>query len=122
MILGLDNSLKEFCLQAGQYINDIESQMTRNIAGLQTELTGRLTELNSTYQQKTDGIQADIEAVQQEKTELRLQEQYVRQFNPFEKEMQELTAQIEELEKKRFLLTEQQVKKQQEIVRITSKT
>lgn len=122
LILGLDNSLKEFCLQAGQYINDIESQMTRNIAGLQTELTGRLTELNSTYQQKTDGIQADIEAVQQEKTELRLQEQYVRQFNPFEKEMQELTAQIEELEKKRFLLTEQQVKKQQEIVRITSKT
>lgn len=67
LILGLDNSLKEFCLQAGQYINDIESQMTRNIAGLQTELTGRLTELNSTYQQKTDGIQADIEAVQQEK-------------------------------------------------------
>ena len=72
-------------IQAGQRINEIERIQTDEVARIQSEYVLERDKLNTLCQQKLDEIQENIDAVTQEKTELRLQEQKIRQFNPFQK-------------------------------------
>ena len=118
----LDNSLKEFVIQAGQRINEIERIQTDEVARIQSEYDLERDNLNTLYQQRLDEIQENIDAVTQEKTELRLQEQKIRQFNPFQKETDDLLAQISGLEARRHDLTVELNQKQQDILRITNDT
>ncbi len=118
----LDSSLREYRLQSGQRVNEIERRQTEKIAEIQAEFTSKLNELNSLYQQKLDDIQEHVDTVTQEKTELKLQEQKVSQFNPFKDEMDGLSAQIHELEEKRHTLTVELGRKQQDITGITNET
>ncbi|MDE5956387.1 MAG: hypothetical protein K2G80_07830, partial [Bacteroidales bacterium] len=122
MLQDIDSSLKEYMLQAGQQINEAERKQTEEISVIQAEFNAKTNELNSTYQQKYDEIQENIDTLTQEKTEHKLHEQQISHSNPFGKEMESLSAQIHELEEKRNALTILASQKQHDITRITNET
>ena len=118
----LDNSLKEFRLQAGQQINEIERVKTEDVAKAQSGYASKLSGLNTLYQQKQDDIQENIDGLTHDKTELRLKEQKIRQLNPYQKETEDLAERIRGLEAKSHALTVELNQKQREIERITNDT
>lgn len=122
MFQDIDTSLKEYKLQAGQQINETERKQTEEMAVIQAGFNAKTNELNSTYQQKYDEIQENIDTLIQEKTEHKLHEQQISHSNPFGKEMESLTAQIHELEKKGNALTILVSQKHQDITKITNET
>lgn len=117
----LENSLKEFSLQAGQQINGIESHKTEQINALHADLASSQNELVSLYQKKTEELQETLDSARQEKSDLKLQEQKIRQYNPFEKEMESLSYRIEEMEIKKLSLERDLEQKNHEITLITGK-
>ena len=122
MIQSLDNSLAEYRLQAERRINEIERQLTGEIARIQAELASKQNEANQAYQQKIDDLQENIDAATQEKTSLKLQEQKAQHSNPFEQEMGSLSAQIRELEERKHSLAFEIEQKQHDITNIENET
>lgn len=120
--LNLRNDMKECRLQAAQHINHIDGETTSKKDALQTRFVDRLNEMDLDCKQKMDQLQGDIDAANQDKAYLMVEEQRLRQTNPFEKEINEKAPLIAKLEKRRLSLTEEKAGKQQEITRITTQT
>ncbi len=114
----IDNQFREYQLQAREILNDAERNATKTIASLQNELTEKQENINESYRQKLNDNQEKYDQTTQEKNDLKLKEQNVRQMNPYKNEMDELAKNIEDFKETQIIKERESTQKQKEIDRI----
>lgn len=122
MFQELDGSLKEYVQQAVRQGNEIDKELLGRISEAQTEAGRKQEGLDARYQQRAEEVQNKMDDAIQEKTELKLLEQKVSQFNPYAQDMDYQTTRIRELEERKHELTVAVNKNQQDITRIMNET
>lgn len=118
----VDNGVREYAIQSGQEINEINRKLAEDIEKIRAELEQKMRESEAQYRQKFDEIQENMDAAHREKNDIKLKEQKVLQLNPYEKEMDDLSARIREMERKGHLMSLKLNEMQQEITRIVNET
>lgn len=118
----VDNRLREYKLQAQQQLNDIERTTTETIAHIREKLSEKQEDINESYRQKLGDNQEKFNQATQEKNDLKLKEQNVRQMNPYKNEMDELAKNIQDFKELQIVKERESAQKQKEIDRITNET
>ena len=118
LIQEVENQLQKYSLQCQQRLNDLERQCMEIERRLQAELTAHHDAIRNQYEQKLGDIQNLLDEARQTKNDLKLQEQRVKQTNPYQDEMDEQERKIEALNEKKLQLYRDSSSKQQEIDRI----
>lgn len=118
----VDNQLREYKLQAQQQLNDIERTATETIAHIREKLSEKQEDINESYRQKLGDNQEKFNQATQEKNDLKLKEQNVRQMNPYKNEMDELAKNIQDFKESQIVKERESAQKQKEIDRITNET
>lgn len=118
----VESDLKEYILLAEQKINGIERNETQVLNSIQSECNSKKDEQNDIFQCKMHDVRERREILTDERNELRLQKNKISVFNPFQEEMDNLTLQIHEEEKKKYDITLNLNAKKQEVTRITNDT
>ena len=89
LMLEIDNQLREYDLQCQQRLNLLESQRVETESRLHTEMNDKAEIARAQYEQKLKDNQRLLDDARQAKNDTKLQEQRVRQTNPFQEEMDE---------------------------------
>ena len=120
LIQEVDNNLAAFGLQCQKQLNESDRQRIESEGRLQTEWNEKADAVRSQYERKLKEHQRLLDDARQTKNDLTLQEQRVRQSNPYKEETDELERKIKELSNKLLDLLKASTEKQKEIDRITS--
>ena len=122
LIQDVENQLQSYKIQCQQRINELDGQHLQAESRLQTE-TGEQTEaIRGKYEQKLKENQTQLDEARQTKNDLILQQQRVKQSNPYQEEMDEQERRLKELNDKQLKLCQESSGKQQEIDRILNET
>lgn len=122
LIQDVENQLQSYKIQCQQRINKLDGQHLQAESRLQTE-TGEQTEaIRGKYEQKLKENQTQLDEARQTKNDLILQQQRVKQSNPYQEEMDEQERRLKELNDKQLKLYQESSGKQQEIDRILNET
>ena len=122
LIQDVENQLLSHKIQCQQRINELDGQHLQAESRLQTE-TGEQTEaIRGKYEQKLKENQTQLDEARQTKNDLILQQQRVKQSNPYQEEMDEQERRLKELNDKQLKLYQESSGKQQEIDRILNET
>ena len=122
LLQNVDSQLREYRLQTSQRLNDLDAQQVKSQGRLQNEMAEKQEEVRSQYQQKLTENQKSLDEARQDKSDLLLQQQRVRQSNPYQEEMDEQDRKTKNLKERQQQLYRESVAKQQEIDRITNDT
>ena len=120
LIQEVDNNLAAFGLQCQKQLNESDRQRIESEDRLQTEWNEKADAVRSQYERKLKEHQRLLDDARQTKNNLTLQEQRVRQSNPYKEETDELERKIKGLSNKLLDLLKASTEKQKEIDRITS--
>ena len=120
LIQEVDNNLAAFGLQCQKQLNESDRQRIESEGRLQTEWNEKADAVRSQYERKLKEHQRLLDDARQTKHDLTLQEQRVRQSNPYKEETDELERKIKGLSNKLLDLLKASTEKQKEIDRITS--
>ncbi len=120
LIQEVDNNLAAFGLQCQKQLNESDRQRIESEGRLQTEWNEKADAVRSQYERKLKEHQRLLDDARQTKNDLTLQEQRVRQSNPYKEETDELERKIKGLSNKLLDLLKASTEKQKEIDRITS--
>ena len=120
LIQEVDNNLAAFGLQCQKQLNESDRQRIESEGRLQTEWNEKADAVRSQYERKLKEHQRLLDDARQTKNDLTLQEQRVRQSNPYKEETDELEQKIKGLSNKLLDLLKASTEKQKEIDRITS--
>lgn len=120
LIQEVDNNLAAFGLQCQKQQNESDRQRIESEGRLQTEWNEKADAVRSQYERKLKEHQRLLDDARQTKNDLTLQEQRVRQSNPYKEETDELERKIKGLSNKLLDLLKASTEKQKEIDRITS--
>ena len=118
LIQDIENQLQAYRIQCQQRINELDSQHLQAESRLQAEMTEQTEAIRAKYEQKLKENQAQLDDARQEKNDLKLQQQRVKQSNPYQEEMDEQERRLKELNDKQLKLYQESSGKQQEIDRI----
>ena len=122
LIQDVENQLLSHKIQCQQRINELDGQHLQAESRLQTE-TGEQTEaIRGKYEQKLKENQTQLDEARQTKNDLILQQQRVKQSNPYQEEMDEQERRLKELNDKQLKLYQESSDKQLEIDRIRNET
>ena len=122
LIQDVENQLQAYKIQCQQRINEIDSQHLQAESRLQTETTEQTEAVRGQYEQKLKENQTQLDEARQTKNDLILQQQRVKQSNPYQEEMDEQERRLKELNDKQLKLYQESSGKQQEIDRIINET
>lgn len=122
LIQDVESQLHVYKIQSQQRINDLDGQHLQAQSRLQTEMMEQTDGIRGQYEQKLKENQALLDEARQSKNELKLQEQRVKQSNPYQEEMEEQERKLKELSDKQLKLFRESSGKQQEIDRIINET
>lgn len=120
LIQEVDNNLAAFGLQCQKQLNESDRQRIESEGRLQTEWNEKADAVRSQYERKLKEHQRLLDDARQTKNDLTLQEQRVRQSNPYKEKTDELERKIKGLSNKLLDLLKASTEKQKEIDRITS--
>ena len=120
LIQEVDNNLAAFGLQCQKQLNESDRQRIESEGRLQTEWNEKADAVRRQYERKLKEHQRLLDDARQTKNDLTLQEQRVRQSNPYKEETDELERKIKGLSNKLLDLLKASTEKQKEIDRITS--
>ncbi len=118
LLQDVDNHLREFRLQCQERSNEIDRQRVETESRLQTELMKESDIIRNRYEQKLKDNQNQLDDARQVKSEIKLQEQRIKQTNPYQEEMDEQERKIKELQNRKEQLYRESMSKQREIDRI----
>ena len=118
LIQDVENQLQAYRIQCQQRINELDSQHLQAESRLQAEMTEQTEAIRGKYEQKLKENQTQLDEARQEKNDLKLQQQRVKQSNPYQEEMDEQERRLKELNDKQLKLYQESSGKQQEIDRI----
>ena len=118
LIQEVDNQLSTFCLQCQKQINNLDRHRIEEEGRLQTEWNYKADIIRNEYEQKLKENQNQLDEARKAENDLKLQEQYVKQSNPYKEEMDEQDRKIKELDDKKLTLLKDSTVKQNEIDRI----
>lgn len=116
----VSNQLREYKLQSEQQLNEIGRQQMESFAHLQSELSNQQDNIRGQFQLKLDENQKQLDNANQERNDLRLQEQRIKQANPYQDVMDEHDRKMKELQERSIQLYRDSSSKQMEIDRITN--
>lgn len=116
----VDNQLSTFGLQYQKRLNELDRQQLAAECRLQAELNEKVDIVRNRYEQKLKESQNLLDEARQTKNELKLQEQRVKQSNPYKEEMDEQERKIKDLHDKQLALFKDSTEKQKEIYHITN--
>ncbi len=122
LIQDVDNQFLAYKIQCQQRINEIDSQHLQAEGRLQTETTEQTEIIRGQYEQKLKENQVKLDEARQTKSNLILQQQRVKQSNPYQEEMDEQERRLNELNDRKLKLFQESTGKQQEIDRILNET
>ena len=122
LIQDVDNQFLAYKIQCQQRINEIDSQHLQAKGRLQTETTEQTEIIRGQYEQKLKENQVQLDEARQTKSNLILQQQRVKQSNPYQEEMDEQERRLNELNDRKLKLFQESIGKQQEIDRILNET
>ena len=122
LILDVENQLQAYKIQCQQRINEIDSLHLQAESRLQTETTEQTETIRGQYEQKLKENQTQLDETRQTKSDLILQQQRVKQSNPYQEEMDEQERRMKELNDIKLKLFQESSGKQQEIDRILNET
>lgn len=122
LIQDVDNQFLAYKIQCQQRINEIDSQHLQAEGRLQTETTEQTEIIRGQYEQKLKENQVQLDEARQTKSNLILQQQRVKQSNPYQEEMDEQERRLNELNDRKLKLFQESTGKQQEIDRILNET
>ena len=114
----VDNHLSTFGLQCQKRLNELDRQRIEAEGRLQAEWNEKVDIVRNRYEQKLKESQNLLDEARQTKNELKLQEQRIKQSNPYKEEMDEQERNIKDLNEKRLALFKDSTGKQKEIDRI----
>ncbi len=114
-----DSQLKEFELQISRQKNDIDKQLTEEIAIFQVNFQDKIEAINNNFQWRNDEIQDNINQAKEERNDLKLRRQKVSQTNPYASEMDELSKKLDEHKSLKSKRTNESAEIQREIDNIT---
>ena len=114
------NHLSAFGLLCQKRLNELDRQQLAIEGRLQAELNEKADTIRNQYEQKLKEHQRLLDEARQNKNELTLQEQRVRQSNPYKEEMDEQERKLKEFGDKQLALYKDSTEKQKEIDRITN--
>lgn len=120
LIQDVENQLQAYKLQCQQRINELDSQLLQAQNRLQTEMTELTEVVRGQYDQKLKENQTQLDDARQTKSDLKLQQQRVKQSNPYQDEMDEQERKLKELNDKKLKLFQESSSKQQEIDHIVN--
>lgn len=100
LIQEVDNNLAAFGLQCQKQLNESDRQRIESEGRLQTEWNEKADAVRSQYERKLKEHQRLLDDARQTKNDLTLQEQRVRQSNPYKEETDELERKIKGLNNK----------------------
>lgn len=115
----VDKQLSAFGLQCQKQLNELDRQRIEAEGRLQTEWNEKADTIRNQYKQKLKECQSLLDEARQTQNELKLQEQRVKQSNPYKEEMDEQKRKFKDLEDKQLALFKDSTEKQKEIDRIT---
>lgn len=115
----VDKQLSAFGLQCQKQLNELDRQRIEAEGRLQTEWNEKADTIRNQYEQKLKECQSLLDEARQTQNELKLQEQRVKQSNPYKEEMDEQKRKFKDLEDKQLVLFKDSTEKQKEIDRIT---
>lgn len=115
----VDKQLSAFGLQCQKQLNELDRQRIEAEGRLQTEWNEKADTIRNQYEQKLKECQSLLDEARQTQNELKLQEQRVKQSNPYKEEMYEQKRKFKDLEDKQLALFKDSTEKQKEIDRIT---
>lgn len=115
----VDKQLSAFGLQCQKQLNELDRQRIEAEGRLQTEWNEKADTIRNQYEQKLKECQSLLDKARQTQNELKLQEQRVKQSNPYKEEMDEQKRKFKDLEDKQLALFKDSTEKQKEIDRIT---
>ena len=118
LIQDVENQLQAYRIQCQQRINELDSQHLQAESRLQAEITEQTEVIRAKYEQKLKENQTQLDEARQAKNDLKLQQQRVKQSNPYQEEMDEQERRLKELNDKQLKLYQESSGKQQEIDRI----
>ncbi len=122
LIQDVDNQLQAYIIQCQQHINEIDSQHLQVESRLQTETAEQTEAIRGQYEQKLKENQTQLDEARQTKSDLILQQQRVKQSNPYQEEMNKQERRLKELNDRKLKLFQESSGKQQEIDRILNET
>lgn len=119
LILNVENQLQAYKIQCQQRINELDSLHLQAESRLQTEITEQKEVIREQYEQKLSDIRTRLDEIRQTKSDLILQQQRVKQSNPFQEEMDEQEHRLKELSDRQLKLYQKSSGKQHDIDHIT---
>lgn len=114
----VDNHLSAFGLQCQKQLNELDRQRIEAEGHLQAITNEKAETIRNQYDQKLKGNQNSLDEARQTQNELKLQEQRIKQSNPYKEEMDEQERNIKDLHEKRLALFKDSTGKQKVIDRI----
>ena len=118
LIQEVDNHLSAFGLQCQKQLNELDRQRIEAEGHLQAITNEKAETIRNQYDQKLKGNQNSLDEARQTQNELKLQEQRIKQSNPYKEEKDEQERNIKDLHEKRLALFKDSTGKQKEIDRI----
>lgn len=118
LIQDVEQQFQAYKLQCQQHLNQLDSQRIEAESRLQTMMTEQTENIRSQYEKKLRDIQSRLDDARQVMNDTKLQEQRVKQANPYQEEMDEQDRKTKELNGKRLQLFRDSSDKQQEIDQI----
>jgi len=122
LIQNVENQLQAYKIQCQQRINEHDGQHLEALSHLQTETAEQREAIRGQYEQKLMDIQAQLDEARQTKSDIIIQQQRVKQSNPYQEEMDEQERRLKELNDIKLKLFQESSGKQQEIDRILNET
>ena len=116
----VDNNLSAFDLVCQKRLNELDRQQLAAESRLQTELNEKAESIRSQYEQKLLEQQRQLDEARKTQSDLAIQEQRVKQSNPYQEEMDEQERKLKDLGEKRLALYKDSTEKQKETDRITN--
>lgn len=115
----VDNHLSAFDLQCQKQLKELDRQRIEAEGRLQTIYNEKAETIRNQYEQKLKENQGHWDEARKAENDLKLQEQRVKQSNPYKEEMDEQERKIKELGDKQLTLFKDSTEKQKEIAHIT---
>ena len=122
LIQDVENQLQAYKIQCQQRINELDGQRLQAESRLQTETTEQVETIRGQYERKLKENQTQLDEARQAKNDFKIQEQRVKQSNPYQEEMDEQDRKQKDLNDKQLKLYQESSGKQQEIDRILKET
>lgn len=122
LIQDVENQLQAYKIQCQQRINELDGQRLQAESRLQTETTEQVETIRGQYERKLKENQTQLDEARQAKNDFKIQEQRVKQSNPYQEEMDEQDRKQKDLTDKQLKLYQESSGKQQEIDRILKET